>query len=209
VMLGGGLKDTEIEPVASALLPLLFPANAKEPLPKARARVQKQFLPEYASLKTKFGKPVADSFVDALLTLEAAAQLGEKDEMTIYGITADDSKLAGADFCAFAGFFDRKYREHDYDVGRTEAQKFLKNPGGLGPIRYKPEDIHDIDHDLDGLKLENMDHDIRVAVRDRLRERSHEILKEIGVNPWLIGPAVREAIDLALIKPQLDKLLKL
>jgi len=42
-----------------------------------------------------------------------------------------------------------------------------------------------------------------------LRDRAHTILQEIGVNPWLIGGAVREAIDLALIKPQLDKLLKL
>ena len=54
-----------------------------------------------------------------------------------------------------------------------------------------------------------MDRDIRITVRERLRDRAHEILKEAGVNPWLIGSAVREAIDVAFIKPQLDKLLKL
>jgi hypothetical protein len=54
-----------------------------------------------------------------------------------------------------------------------------------------------------------MDRTIRENVRDRLRDRAHEVLKEAGINPWLIGGAVREAIDLALVKPQLDKLLKL
>jgi hypothetical protein len=48
-----------------------------------------------------------------------------------------------------------------------------------------------------------------MAVRDRLRDRAHEVLKEAGVSPLLVGAAVRETIDLALIKPQLDKLLKL
>jgi hypothetical protein len=129
--------------------------------------------------------------------------------MTIYGITADDSELAGSELFAFAGFFDRRYRDHDYDVGRMKAQAFLANPGKLGPVNYTPESIRTLDTTLDGLKLERMDRDTRIAVRDRLRDRAHTILQEIGVNPWLIGGAVREAIDLALIKPQLDKLLKL
>ena len=129
--------------------------------------------------------------------------------MVIYGITADNSELASFELFAFAGFFDRQYREHDYEVGRKKAQEFLKNPDKLGPIRFTPEPLGVIDPTLDGLKLEKMDRAIREKIRDQIRDRSHEIMKDAGITPWLIGGAVRDAIDLALIKPQLDKLLKL
>ena len=109
----------------------------------------------------------------------------------------------------FAGFFDRRYRDHDYEVGRQKTQDFLANPGALGPIRHTPAKVGPIDKSLDGLTLEKMDRGVRGKVRDRLRDRAHDILKEAGVDPWLVGGAVREAIDVALIKPQLDKLLKL
>jgi hypothetical protein len=129
--------------------------------------------------------------------------------MTIFGITADESELASSDLFAFAGFFDRRYRDHDYEVGRRKTQAFLANSGALGPIRYTPEPLGKIDPALDGLTVEKMDRGIREQVRDRLRNRAHEILKEAGIDPWLVGGAVREAIDVAFIKPQIDKLLKL
>jgi hypothetical protein len=207
-VLAGEIGATEINPATDKLLELLFADNPVETQDKALQRLRTQFTIEYSSIQKK-SKANADAYIAALLTLETAAGLGTRDEMTIYGITSDDSTLASSELFAFAGFFDRRYREHDYDIGRTRAQSFLDNPGDLGPINYTKEAIHPIDTSLNGLKLENMNRDLRIAIRDRLRDRSHEILREIGVNPWLIGGAVREAIDLALIKPQLDKLLKL
>jgi hypothetical protein len=209
LLLNGGLDVAAIHPGTQALLPLLFANNPKETQAAAWQRVRDQFKPEYDALLEKKDQPTADRYIDMLLTLETAAQLGDRDEMNIYGITASDAELASSELFAFAGFFDRRYRDHDYDVGRTKAQAFLASPGALGPIKYKPEAIREIDASLNGLKLENMDRDTRIAVRDRLRERAHTILQEMGVNPWLVGGAVREAIDVALIKPQLDKLLKL
>lgn len=208
-LIRNSINAQSIQPGAAALLPLLFAGNAQETQAQAHQRVQAQFQEEYNSLLKSKDKATADAYVDSLLTLETAAHLGTKDEMTIYGITADDSCLASHELCAFAGFFDRRYRDHDYDVGRTMAQRFLGNAGALGPIRWTAEPIRHIDSSLNGLKLEQMDRDTRIAVRDRLRDRAHEILKEMGVDPWLVGGAVREAIDLALIKPQLEKLLKL
>ena len=209
LLLNGTLNVASIQPGTTALLPLLFSGNPVETQALAWSRVHDQFIAEYNDLLQKKGQPTADGFIDTLLTLETAAQLGTRDEMTIYGITASDSELASSELFAFAGFFDRRYRDHDYDVGRTKAQAFLAHPGKLGPINYTPEPIRKIDASLDGLKLDQMNRDTRIAVRERLRDRAHEILKEMGVNPWLVGGAVREAIDLALIKPQLDKLLKL
>jgi hypothetical protein len=205
----GRLNAAALQPAATALLPLLFQQNTKETQAQAWARVQQQFRADYTDLLNNNGKPTADTFIDSILTFETAAQLGERDEMTIYGITADEGELASSELFAFAGFFDRRYRDHDYEVGRRKTQAFLANPGALGPIRHTPEPLGLIDPALNGLTLEKMDRGVREKVRDRLRDRAHDILKEAGVNPWLVGGAVREAIDVALIKPQLDKLLKL
>jgi hypothetical protein len=205
----GQLNSATLQPAATALLPLLFRQNTTETQAQAWQRVQQQFLSEYTDLLNNNGKPAADTFIDSVLSFETAAQLGERDEMTIFGITADESELASSDLFAFAGFFDRRYRDHDYEVGRRKTQAFLANSGALGPIRYTPEPLGHIDPALNGLTVEKMDRGIREKVRDRLRNRAHEILKEAGIDPWLVGGAVREAIDVAFIKPQIDKLLKL
>jgi len=51
--------------------------------------------------------------------------------MKIYSIIASDSELASTGLVAFAGFFDRRCREHDYLVGRQKAQAFCKHPAYL------------------------------------------------------------------------------
>ena len=193
----------KLQAAADLLLPSLV-GQSNETLEAARTRLQQQFPSEYRSLPD--GARAA--WTDSVLVLETAAGLAEKDEMEIFGITAADTELAGADAVAFAGFFDRRYREHDYDVGRAKAQQFLADPavaGRLGPIRSTPEAIHPIDHSLDGLRLDGMDRNLRERLRDCLRDRGHEILSEFGVGPAF----VREIIDQALLKELLNKVLKL
>ena len=198
---------------ATTLLGVLFPKDlgpTDETRASAWSRLQQQFKTEYAALRGLKGQQAADTWIDSVLAFETAAQLGPKDEMRIYGITADIEELASFELTSFAGFFDQRYREHDYDVGRTKAQAFLNNPGLLGPIRYKPEAIHPIDKSFNNLQLENMDPRVRERVRDRLRDRAHQIMAELKIgDQGLSGAAVREAVDLGFIKPQLDKLFKL
>jgi hypothetical protein len=84
----------------------------------------------------------ANAFRDAVLAFETAAGLGARDQMTIYGVIATESELAGAGLQAFLGFFDQRFRDHDYDVGRTHARQVLTDsaltrPGALGPFRYR------------------------------------------------------------------------
>lgn len=209
-MLSGRVDPATLQPAAAVLLPLLFQHNPnQETQIQASQRVQQQFHGEYAELLRIKGPATANTFIDVILTFETAAQLGEKDEMTIYGITADEKELASSALFAFSGFFDRRYRDHDYEVGRKKTQAFLANPGALGPIRFKPEPLGKIDPALDGLTIEKMDRSVREKVRDRLSDRAKEILKEAGIHPLLVGGAVRDAIDAALIRPQIDKLLKL
>lgn len=134
------------------------------------------------------------AFRDAVLAFETAAGLGARDYMTIYGVTATDSELAGAGLQAFLGFFDQQFRDHDYDVGRTHARNvltdpLLSQPGAIGPIRYTGSDIHPIDSRLDGLKLSHVPTADLQAFKAGLRKRLNEMLREIW-GPYLSLPAV-------------------
>lgn len=197
-----------LQAAAKSLLKALFGEDetAKN---AARDRLKHQFEKEYAGL----GAPVRDAWIDSILTLERAAGLGETDEMTIYSVTASDDELASADLMAFGGFFDRSYREHDYEVGREKAQSFLNTPGIFGlpgdlRVRYTPAPNLGRDQSLDGLKLRQMDRSIREQVRDQILARFNEMMMQLGVQGFLWGPALRAIAD-SVIKPKLNKLLEL
>ena len=193
---------TSLETAANLLLPILFKNEGGDAsINAARDRLKKQFATEYNGLP----EGVRNTWVDAILVLETAAQMGKRDEMQILAITSDASELAGADLHAFGGFFDFKYRKHDYDVGRDKAQAFLLKPDcPLGNINFSPENIDVIDHELDNLKLEAMDRSIRKDVYNRLHDRCLSILSEAGVNKVEAGVAFDFVIG-----PKLKSLLKL
>jgi len=218
VQLKNAITEKKIQPAileqtANALLPLLF-ANRKpddETVDHARNRLKQQFSSDYASLSQAMDDAAANTWIDSILALETAAGLGERDEMVIYGITANASELAGSELEAFVGFFQQEYRDHDYDVGRTKARAFLQNtsgvlgtPGNLSLINYIPKPINPIDHSLDGLSLQDSPSTLRESVKSRLEDRADDLLEEANVS-W----PVREAIKLAFISPQLKKLLAL
>jgi len=193
---------TCLETAANLLLPLLFKnAASNASIDAARDRLKKQFAAEYNGLP----EGARNTWVDAILVLESAAQMGERDEMRILAITSDDSELAGTDLQAFSGFFDFKYRKHDYDVGREKAQKFLLDPScPLGKINFSPEKIDAIDHTLDNLKLETMDRSIRENVYGRLQDRCMNMLSQAGA-----GKLEATAAFDFVIGPKLKRLLKL
>jgi Patatin-like phospholipase len=121
------LDPGPLQTASNELLPRLFQSRppGAESLADARQRLKTQFGVEYQELTNGPGQAAANAWIDSILTLETAADLGERDVMTIYGITADSSELAGAGLQAFLGFFEQEYRDHDYDVGRMKARSFL------------------------------------------------------------------------------------
>jgi hypothetical protein len=208
------LDPAPLQMAANELLPRLFDSRppGSESLAAARQRLKAQFSVEYQALITGPGQAAADAWIDSILTLETAADLGDRDVMTIYGITADASELAGAGLQAFLGFFEQQYRDHDYDVGRMKAQSFLdpaKNPllgqpGNFPKLNYTPASIRPIDPKLNGLALKDVPENLRQAMMDRLENRADDLLKEAGVNF-----AEREAIKLLVLRSQLKKFLQL
>ena len=199
-MINGALDVPCLAKTAESLLALFLPdgehlspgATAPETLTAARARIANQYKNEMAALSTIPGGP--DAFRDAVLAFETAAGLGARDQMTIYGVTATSSELAGAGLQAFLGFFDQRFRDHDYDIGRTHARKVLESqelerPGRLGPIRYTGSAINPIDSRLDGLKLSHVPVADLQAFKAGARKRLNQMLRELW-GPYVSLPAI-------------------
>lgn len=205
------IQSVPLRDAAGALLPLLFagrPAGA-ETAEEGRRRLRRQFQTEYAELASATSSGVAEIWVDSILALETAANLGKRDEMVMYGITANAEELAGSGLEAFVGFFEQKYRDHDYDVGRSKAQEFLRNgsgvlgtEGNLPVIHHTPKPIRPIDRDLNGLTLARVPHDLRETLKSQLGDRANDLLKELKMR-W----PIREAVKLFFINPHLRNLL--
>ena len=186
----GKIKVQSLADVSASVLALFFPtgdhlapgAKTSETLDQAKSRIASQYSQWIQELS---GIPGAsDAYRDAVLAFETSAGLGARDYMTIYGITAKDSQLAGAGLQAFLGFFDQTFRDHDYDVGRDHARMILKDPaldkdGQLGPIRYEGSEIRPIDSRLDGLKMSQVPEDDLRAFKNGIRKRLNEMLKEL------------------------------
>jgi len=198
-ILVGEIDVTCLAKTAGSLLKLFFlndvhlspGATAPETLTQAQARIAAQYEEELNALSGVPGQ--VNAFRDAVLAFETAAGLGARDHMTIYGITATQSDLAGAGLQSFLGFFDQRFRDHDYDVGRTHARQVLTDPtlalpGSLGPFRYTGSDIHPIDARLDGLKLSQVPIMDLQSFKSGMRKRVNQMLRELW-GPYLSLPA--------------------
>jgi predicted acylesterase/phospholipase RssA len=189
VIQAGQIDVPALGTTAETLLSLFFQggshlspgATERETLDDAKSRIAHQYRAEMAMLGD--GSPQSLAFRDAVLAFETAAGLGARDVMTIYGVTAKDTELASAGLQSFLGFFDQKFRDHDYDVGRTHAHEVLidpalGNPGAIGPLRYVGSPIRPIDAALNGLKLGAAPPEDVKAFRLGMKRRLNEMLRE-------------------------------
>lgn len=219
--LDGTIQASQLQTATDCLLPQLLGA---EIIDAERLRIRMQYREGYNQIAEVIDDATADIWRDAVLLLESAAALGDKDQMIIYGITASDAELAGGALFAFLGFFDQAYRDHDYDVGRTKAREFIKNVHANPDVDlwfpHHPDNdpaqpredwmnIRPIDVKLNGLKLTDVDESIRRRFKERLVDRADKLLvdsAESGVQvPWV----VREGILNFFVKPKLNKWLGL
>lgn len=174
-------------------------------LERSRLRKEFEFLgdkqTDYPRLLDAFSPNAKNAWLDALLVLEYAAQLRDKAEMVIYDVTADDKELAGWQISAFAGFFDERFRQHDYEVGRQKAKNWLigLNVSGmgsgqsLGPINYTPDGVPlptASSLAVRNLQLEDMPKGPRRLLRDLVMQRVERLIDE-NVEAWVVGPPVR------------------
>jgi hypothetical protein len=213
LFLTGALTPPLTSPVSAALLNSFFavdgqmtPASVTN-LNAARAQLREQYGTEYAQFAGQ--KAVADAWLDTVLVLELAARLHEKEEMLIYDFVAEPSLLASTGLMAFAGFFDISYRKHDYDYGRSVAQKRLaqykSQPGGIfSNLHWTPEPIDPIDPKLNGIEMSQIDEGKRQKVCDQIESAAEELLEELDMNF-----IIRKAVMSFYVQGQIKKLLAL
>jgi hypothetical protein len=151
------------------------------------------------------GSYSADAFRDTVLAFETAANLGHCDYMRIYGIAVSEELLAGAELSGFLGFFDERYRVHDYDRGRMVARLVLTDPvmsqaGELGPIRYTPMHTNPIDSTLNGIQLGQLSIEEQRQFREGVKKRVSEMVR------YLIGFWSYPA-DVVVIDPLMNAIL--
>jgi hypothetical protein len=156
------------------------------------------------------GNQVADAWLDTVLLLELAADLHERDEMYIYSVSADKKDLAGAGVFAFLGFLYRNFRDHDYDLGRQQAQRFLTKldqvqGNRLPHLQYSPQMIRPIQPTPpNGFTPDMIPKQKRKELYDALAKAADNFLDQEGFN-WL----VRKGIERFYVNGQIKKMLGL
>jgi hypothetical protein len=206
-MLTGSLSAESLVPATNALLDVFF---SQDPNWRGyeRERLRLQFRDEYQALVAERGEVTADCWIDAILVLEESADLGRKEQMAVYTITAEKDDLAGELFRSFGGFFDVSLRQNDYDVGRRNARRWLQSDEQtrpLGPIRYAPTDeIPPPKNGLGTTRMRDLDWNSRANLMSRLDQRADELLSQAGV-PGLLRYVLRSAV----LSDRLKKLLEM
>jgi len=209
----GALTPAVTCPVSDALLKAFFAENNQTTaaslagLAAARAQLRRQYATEYAQFAAQ--PAVADAWLDTVLVLELAARLHEKEEMLIYDFVPVPEQLASNGLLAFAGFFDIRYRKHDYDYGRSVAQqqlaKYKAQPGSVfANLHWTPKPIDPIDQGLNDIQMSQVDKTKRQKVYDQIGKAANDLLQELNVNVF-----VRKPIMWFFVNGQIKKLLAL
>jgi predicted acylesterase/phospholipase RssA len=122
-IIAGNVTVATLQSAAQQLNMLLMGSNRDASL----KRLTDQYRDKYADIVQKCGVDAAKAFIEGIATLESAAQLGDSDKMKIIAVIADaKTELMGGGLSSFVGFFNKKFREHDYWMGRVKARKYLQ-----------------------------------------------------------------------------------
>lgn len=204
---GQGMDWRALQPTAEVLLAAAY-GNDNDAIVHGRERLKISYAKEIYDIKTALGEDAAQIWLDSVLAFERAAELDDKEQMIIYGVTASEKELASDLIYYFGGFFGRKFRDHDYCVGRQKAREFLKGQasgnGGtkeIGPIHYpNPTKIPQRDP-LGENTLKDLPEKERMQLRERLIARVSESLGTLGVPGWTLPLVRRFVLRKILSKP--------
>lgn len=192
-------KYTEVAEVAENLLNALYTDIQEKEADETRLKQQfEEEIKQLTSLGEK-GEAISHSWLKAVQALEKAANLGSKEFLTVYGITAEDGELAGEKLSAFGGFFDRQFRDYDYYVGRDKAAKFLKNlqqentqgqkTGQMYLLNCEPgQNLQTPSVNLGEVELKNIDRKLRKQVKNLLLDRLGRIIDSVEKRPLIAFP---------------------
>lgn len=201
----GKVDFNSLIPAAKTLLPSWY-GDGLVGIEKDRSRLRELYREELGRLQqaANVGVAGANAWLDAVLVLERVSELRERDVMNLLTITATEDELAGEGLVGFAGFLHQEWREHDYLVGRKNAQRFLTSDKAkpLGLRGYVPVPLPPIPP-LGNVKLGDLPRDKRKRLKDQIMKRAEQMLKAANV-PWFIRWPVKHCFLSRLLDKGLE-----
>ncbi|NND73171.1 MAG: DUF3376 domain-containing protein [Rhodothermales bacterium] len=170
----------------------------------------------YETVYPDLTQPVSESnrsamFLYFTFILNSVSDLGHKSRLNLSIIGADKTKTAGDQLNSFGGFFDQKWREHDFRVGRIETSRHLAvilgesyekelNDSGEAVASYT---IPDEWANFPDVSIQHADDGLRKNFRNVVLDRSTEVMRRLSI-PGLIRFMLR-----LYLKRKLSNILKL
>ena len=192
-------KAAEMTEIAEKLLKTLYKDDLQKKADKERLKEQFKEEVEQLTSLSENGNAIASSWLDAVQALEKAANLGTKELLTVYAITAKDGELAGEKLSAFGGFFAQQFRDYDYYIGRNKAGDFLKSlqakntqgqqPGQMYLLNCDPgQNLRSPAVDLGDVELDKVNPNLRQQVKSLLLDRLGRIIDSVEKRPLIAFP---------------------
>ena len=125
-----------------------------------------------------------------LFLLDSVAGLQKKRRLDIDLIYAEPGETAGDRLFSFGGFFEQKWREHDYRIGRRKAHDLLPDMLGYqaGAVPPEPgpngENVYQPDADYSQVDMKDADRHQREVLRDSMAKKFGDLAREHA--PWLL-----------------------
>jgi len=115
--------------------------------------------------------------------------MGRKGNINLQAIVSEKASTAGDPWFGFLGFFDRRWRDFDYRLGRRTAHALLPEVLGVTEYEREPGALYEPDPAWpDFSKVSKAD--IDPAVRNRLREHvSRQVDRFIDQEPYRVNSA--------------------
>ena len=152
-------------------------------------------------------------FTTLVFLVNNVAGLQHKSPLNLALIGSDPDKTAGDKLFAFGGFFDEMWREHDYRLGRIEANKNL--PSLLGADYPKEMDqqglpVRDYIIPLEwegfaGVGIGDIDPELRQQLRDIVVKKVTDTLEFLKANwfyTWIAKIIVKRLLNKQLLLKQ-------
>lgn len=120
--------------------------------------------------------------------LNSIAGLDKKAQLNLDIIYADPDRTAGDRLASFGGFFDERWREHDYRLGRQTARALLPDILATGPYPEEPGVDYQNPQDFSQAKMGDVPVQKRKQVRDAVVQRLEGVVREAaggGLKGWI------------------------
>lgn len=174
-----------------------------EQLNDAIARLTLQYKEDFANYDNATQEE-KDAWIYSIALLEKSAGLNDFDIMNVYTITAKPEDLASEKVMSFMGFFEERFRHHDYMRGRLNATNVILHilesrqnaqkakdhlPLNVDSAFYKAQKkaLEDILNDtkLGNVTPRNAAKAARERVYERVKDRYYALAKQMGMN-WVL-----------------------